>query len=330
MFAIASIGRRLHRSKRRRFRRWNAPAIADSATVPVAVADAASMFPDAGGARSRPDPAPPEGQMPALPRSRIPTARPRVGIHLYLLSVALVAAAIIGILLGVGSYLLVHPATETSADYADEETGTQHPVQHPVPGSSVGEAPSSTTDAAPPHEEVPTLPSTASEATGPAPEIVIMPVLPGATESDLSRSAQPAGTAEALDHPAAGEEPSTALAPTTSPEPMPSAVIRGIVTDAPNAATWVLADQTIRLWGIKPQSSNSVASLVNWVRAKGPIECVPRAKTGRYRCFTATGEDIAEAALLAGVARAGDRAPAAYRNAEAQARRNEKGLWGRR
>jgi endonuclease YncB( thermonuclease family) len=156
-----------------------------------------------------------------------------------------------------------------------------------------------------------------------------MPVLPGAPESDLSQSAQPTGTAEPLDHPAAGE-PSTPPAQTTSSEPIPPVVIRGIVTDAPNATTWILADQTIRLWGIKPQPSNSVASLVNWVRAKGSIECVPRAKTGRYQCFTATGEDIAEAALLAGVARAGDRAPAAYRNAEAQARRQEKGLWGRR
>jgi hypothetical protein len=238
--------------------------------------------------------------MPALPRSRVPTARPRVGIHLYLLSIALVAAAIIGMLLGMGYYLLVHPATEIGAD------------------------------ADPPHGEAPALPSTASEATVLTPEAVIMPVLPGATESDLSQSAQPAGTAEPLDHPAAGEEPSTAPAQTTSPGPIPFAVIRGIVTDAPNPATWVLADQTIHLWGIRPQSSNSVASLVNWVRAKGPIECVPRAKTGRYQCFTATGEDIAEAALLAGVARAGDRAPAAYRNAEAQARRQEKGLWGRR
>src|ERR1700730_124850 len=161
MFAIASIGRRLHLSRRRRFRRWNVPAIADSAKVPVALSDAASMFPDAGGDRSRPDLAPTEGQMPALPRSPIPTARPRVGIHLYLLSVALVAAAIIGILLGVGSYLLVHPATEMRADYADEETGTQHPV----PGSSVGEAPPSATDAAPPRDEVSALPLTASEAT---------------------------------------------------------------------------------------------------------------------------------------------------------------------
>ena len=315
MFAIASIGRRLHRGKRRRFRHWNAPASADPAKTP-----------DAGGDRSRPDPAPTQGQLPALPRSPIPTARPWAGIHLYLLSVALVAAAIIGLLLGMGSYLLVHPATEMGADYADEETGTQHPA----PGSSVGEAPPSTTDPAPPHDEVPALLPTASEAMVPGPEVAIMPVLPGATESDLRQSAQPAGTTEPLDHPAAGEEPSTAPAQPTSSEPIPSAVIRGIVADAPNAASWVLANRTIRLWGIEPQSSNSVASLVNWVRAKGPIECVPRARTDRYQCFTATGEDIAEAALLAGAARAGLRVPAAYRNAEAQARRKAKGLWGRR
>jgi endonuclease YncB( thermonuclease family) len=57
---------------------------------------------------------------------------------------------------------------------------------------------------------------------------------------------------------------------------------------------------------------------------------VPRLKTGRYQCFTATGEDIAEAALLAGVARVRDPATAAYRNAEAQARRKGKGQWERK
>jgi hypothetical protein len=326
MFAIASFGRRLGQSNRRRLRRWNGPAIVDPAKVPVAVDDAASIFPAGGGDRPRPDPTPTERPSPAILQSAVPAARPRVGVHLYLLSVALVAAAIIGMLLGMGSYLLMHPATEVGADYAAEEKGTQHPV----PGSSIGEAPLGTTGAAPPRDEVPAPPSTASEATVPAPEVVIMPVLPGVTESDLSQSAQPVGIAEPLDHPAAGEELSTPPVQTKSPEPRPPAVIRGIVTDAPNAATWILADQTVRLWGVKPQPSNAVAPLVNWVRAKGSIECVARAKTGRYQCFTATGEDIAEAALLAGVARAGDRAPAAYRNAETQARRQEKGLWGRR
>ena len=62
-----------------------------------------------------------------------------------------------------GSYLLMHPATEMGADYAVEEKGTQHPV----PGSSVGEAPLGTIGAAPPHDEVPAPPSTAPEATAP-------------------------------------------------------------------------------------------------------------------------------------------------------------------
>jgi endonuclease YncB( thermonuclease family) len=49
-----------------------------------------------------------------------------------------------------------------------------------------------------------------------------------------------------------------------------------------------------------------------------------------YRCFTATGEDIAEAALLAGIGRAGEGATAAYQSAESNARRMGKGLWARR
>jgi hypothetical protein len=326
MFAIASFGRRLRQSRIRRYPRRNTPAIADPANLRVAVDDAANMFPAGVGDRSRPAPARMEEPSPAIPPSRIPTDRPQVGIHLYLLSVALVAAAIIGILLGMGSYLLVRPETETAAGYADEGTGTKHPV----PGSSVDEAPPSTTGDAPPRDEVPAPRSTVSEATVPALEVVIMPVLPGATDGDLSQSAQPAPTAEPLDRPAAGKEPPAASVAPTSSEPASSAIIWGVVTDAPNVATWVIVDRTIRLWGIEPRSSGMVASLVNWVRAKGPVECVPFAKTGRYQCLTATGEDIAEAALLAGLARVGERAPTAYRSAEAQARRKGKGLWGAR
>ena len=158
------------------------------------------------------------------------------------------------------------------------------------------------------------------------PEPIGMVTMP-AMLSDVSQPAPSVASAEPPGGPATVADASAGASPESTPS---SAVIRGLVTDAPNAATWILADQTVRLWGIKPQPSNSVAPLVNWVRAKGSIECVARAKTGRYQCFTATGEDIAEAALLAGAARAGDRAPAAYRNAEAQARRQEKGLWGRR
>jgi endonuclease YncB( thermonuclease family) len=114
-------------------------------------------------------------------------------------------------------------------------------------------------------------------------------------------------------------------------EPSNSAeVINGIVTDVRDVATWTVGGRTVRLFGINPGAHKHLASLVNWVRAKGPVECMPQARTPLYRCFTATGEDIAEAALLAGIGRAGERATAAYENAESSARRMGKGLWARR
>jgi hypothetical protein len=110
----------------------------------------------------------------------------------------------------------------------------------------------------------------------------------------------------------------------------PTQVVEGIVTDVPNVATWIVGGRRIRLFGITPGPPKLLASLVNWVRAKGPVECVPQAGILLYRCFTATGEDIVEAALLAGVGRAGERATGAYETAESDARRLGKGLWARR
>lgn len=107
-------------------------------------------------------------------------------------------------------------------------------------------------------------------------------------------------------------------------------VIRGVVTFAPNVATWVVAGHAVRLVGIEPGPPKLLAALVDWVRAKGPVDCVPQPRSEGYRCFTATGEDIAEAALLAGIARVGPHATTAYKSAELQARRVGKGLWGRR
>jgi endonuclease YncB( thermonuclease family) len=95
-------------------------------------------------------------------------------------------------------------------------------------------------------------------------------------------------------------------------------------------ATWVVDGRTVRLLGIDPGPPKHLASLVNWVRAKGAVECLLQWPTQLYRCFTATGEDIAEAALLAGIGRTGEGATAAYQSAESNARRMGKGLWARR
>ena len=64
-----------------------------------------------------------QGRQPSLapeqsaPSRRTDAARPPVGILLHLVSVGLVAAAIIAVLFGTGFFLLVPPASETIADF---------------------------------------------------------------------------------------------------------------------------------------------------------------------------------------------------------------------
>ena len=96
--------------------------------------------------------------------------------------------------------------------------------------------------------------------------------------------------------------------------------------------TWVVADHTVQLWGVRPAARGSAPVLlkfVDWVRAKGPVVCQKHARSSRYQCLTANGEDIAEAALLDGLGRAAEGATRVYRNAEAQARKNGKGVWAK-
>jgi hypothetical protein len=109
-------------------------------------------------------------------------------------------------------------------------------------------------------------------------------------------------------------------------------IVRGMVTDTVDAMTWVVGDQTVNLWGIRPGPPNLRPSLIGFVeqvRAKGAVECRRQTHSNRYRCLMATGEDVAEAALLAGVGRAADGATVAYRIAEAQAHQKNTGMWAR-
>jgi len=109
-------------------------------------------------------------------------------------------------------------------------------------------------------------------------------------------------------------------------------VVRGTVTDARDAMTWVVDDKIVTLWGIRPGSPNLSPSLTGFmdrVRAKGAVECRRQTHSSRYRCLMATGEDLAEAALFAGVGRAADGATVAYRTAEAQAHQGGRGQWAK-
>ena len=109
-------------------------------------------------------------------------------------------------------------------------------------------------------------------------------------------------------------------------------IASGPVTEVPDAMTWVVGGQIVHLWGIRPGSRTplpAVASLLGRVSAEGAITCRRQAHSTRYRCWTATREDIAEMALVSGIGLAPDGAPLAYRSAEAQARAKRLGLWAR-
>jgi endonuclease YncB( thermonuclease family) len=115
---------------------------------------------------------------------------------------------------------------------------------------------------------------------------------------------------------------------TATPTAASAAEIRGTVTRVPNAATLVVGDQRIRLSGIDPGPLAVLAPFVKWVEAQGALVCAPVAETGRDRCLTAGGIDIAQAAILNGSGRVGDGALPAYRDSETAARNAKRGLWG--
>jgi hypothetical protein len=163
---------------------------------------------------------------------------------------------------------------------------------------------------------------------------------PGSTQTPAARtqSGQRSGTATEtpVRPPEASRAPSTEqngqYSRLKQPGNASTEIVDGTVTKAVDAATWVIGDQTVNLWGIRPGPSNLSSSLVGFVdqvRAKGAVECRRQTRSNRYRCLMATGEDVAEAALLAGIGRAAEGATVAYRSAEAQAHQKNKGLWAK-
>jgi endonuclease YncB( thermonuclease family) len=141
----------------------------------------------------------------------------------------------------------------------------------------------------------------------------------------------------AIEYETAGAAAPATPPPSTNPPPTPAATvprsgpagaIRGTVSKVPNAATLVVAEQRIRLSGIDPGPQAVLAPFEKWVEAQGVLDCEPEAQTGRYRCLTGGGVDVAQAAILNGSGRVGDGAPPAYRDSETQARNAGRGLWG--
>ena len=243
----------------------------------------------------------------------------RSGALLYLVCAAFVAVATIGVFFGVGLHALGHSHRNVIAD-----SGAKH-----APAVLSGETPTGAEVPAVVAASLGTLVTMSSSAVPPP-----RTMEPGATGPQPGPTAPPDATSQALGGSAEqggrpiegwGEKHSEskrfAIASTE--------IVSGTVTQVTDAMTWVVGNKTVYLWGIRPAAPSLLPSLekvADWVRAKGPVECRKQAHSSRYRCSTSAGDDVAEAALLAGVARAADRATQVYRNAEAQARRRGKGL----
>jgi hypothetical protein len=289
-----------------------------------------------------------------MPPRPVEPAGLRIGTVFYLVSVGLVAAATLSASLGIGFYLLVHPPQQAAAEPARGSVADSE-LRTPDESAAVSQ-PELTSPKSEASAPIPSAPSSAdalSVRPTPSPELESLSSVAG---PEPVRS-EGGGAEDRLSTPQEADRLVIRdIAPDTNPSPVegeprdqirnasaqgqagelagepshPTEIINGIVTDVRDVATWVVGGRTIHLFGINPGPPKLLASLVNWVRTKGPVECLPQAGSLSYQCFTATGEDIAEAALLAGIGRAGERATAAYENAESNARRMGKGLWGRR
>jgi hypothetical protein len=307
---------------------------------------------DTGTDRAALESAPPT----PVSRGRGDELRLQVGILLHLACIAFVGTAITVVFFSIAFSLLRHPTGEIIANSSPRErhiapvgTKTEMPLSAPtlpaVPSRSVpvppaGEVTPSAASVAPLRADPPasaaTVPETTPAMTGPAASE------PGSTQLSTIRT-QPDQRvrANALAE-TPGVPPQPVLEPNTGqtgehsglrrPVNASAEIVHGMVADALDAMTWVVDNQTVNLWGIRPGSPSLLPSLTGFVdlmRAKGAVECRKQTHSSRYRCLMPTGEDLAEAALLAGVGRAADGATVAYRTAEAQAHQRGRGLWAR-
>ncbi len=286
-------------------------------------------------------------------RRRSAELRLQVGIFLDLACIAFVGTVIIVVFFGIAFSLLGHPTREVIVNSVARgrhtvPVGAKPGMPLSAPTLSVAQSPSAaaplageaTTSAAPIRADPP---APAARAPGTTPAVTAVAASePGSTQLSITgtQPGQRSGPNASVETLGAPPEPTVEPiagqtgkpSPLKRPENASAEIVHGMVADVLDAAAWVVGDQIVNLWGIRPGSPNlspSLTGFVDQVRAKGAVECRRQTHSSRYRCLAATGEDLAEAALLAGVGRAADGATVAYRNAEAQAHQRGRGLWAR-
>ena len=93
-----------------------------------------------------------------------------------------------------------------------------------------------------------------------------------------------------------------------------------------DTANLVVAGQPAALFGISGLDGAPAEQLGRFIKEQGGrLRCAPR--EGAWECATASGIDVAKAALVNGAARTKPVAPADYLRQEEAARTARRGLW---
>ena len=115
-------------------------------------------------------------------------------------------------------------------------------------------------------------------------------------------------------------------APASVPPPAPTP-IEGAASVL-DTANLVVAGQPVMLFAISGLDGAPAEQLGRFIKEQGGrLRCTPR--EGAWECTTASGVDVAKAALVNGAARAKPDAPTDYLRQEEAARNARRGLWGK-
>ena len=121
-----------------------------------------------------------------------------------------------------------------------------------------------------------------------------------------------------------------AAAPTSATLPAPAPPARPPVSGSPrvlDTATLSFAKAQVRISGIAGEGGVPARQMESFIAEQGgTVSCEP-ISSGAYLCMTGQGYDLAAAALINGAARVSSDAPREYREMQAQAQAERKGIW---
>jgi serine/threonine-protein kinase len=201
------------------------------------------------------------------------------------------------------------PASETRASPPPSTPLAAALIPSAFDAGSAARAPDPATDALP-------NPTEPAGGAGPAVALIQSATDAGPAAVDAGLAARPPDVpTDTLPNP---EEPADNIVPET---------VAGDVSAYAGEGWPVIEGHVIRLSGLDLLAEAAAKPAAAWIKAHGNFLDCRLASDNAYRCLTRQNLDLAQAILLNGGARASVDAPVAYRDAEAEARKEKRGLW---